>query len=122
MSGYIPIDFTADSYFYMNSSLAKNNVGVCNGSTSTFYEKNNCILNSNNLDESECISVTTDSYYNAELCKNYDLAQKLQYININHDESGVNFFDYKLQYSNSVTETINLAIGILGAFIFCYYN
>ena len=63
-----------------------------------------------------------DQYYNQALCKNYDLAQQIQQINVNSLGSNVLYKETKSLYSRELLMTANLCVGIVGSGVFIYFN
>jgi hypothetical protein len=133
MSQYIPVDYTADSFIYMNAPLVSCNTNteqtgcsgdcgsepwiynVCNGTHADYqYIKNNSIK----LSTETCNSIDSDTYYNSALCKNYDLAQQIQIAPNYHIIQ--NHVDTNNQYLMEYYRTFNLSAGIIGIIAFYF--
>lgn len=60
--------------------------------------------------------------YQAELCKNQILVNKMYEKRNKHSEMETKLLDFKSKYKFEIITSINLGIGIIGAIAYIYYN
>jgi len=115
MPGYIPVEYTADSFFYIKSPniLSTDSCYVTGTCTGTLTD---------NVNDAKCLIVDTaiPLSYNNNLCKNMNLAKQLVSIQNNNGEIQ-SYTDTNDQYLMEYYRTFNLSFGIIGILAFYYY-
>ncbi len=113
MPGYIPVEYTADSFFYIKSP--KILTVDCKPIIST-----TCIVPLSDTNIAIGCSNSDSDTYNGKLCKNMNLAQQLVSIQNNKGEIQ-SYTDTNDQYLMEYYRTFNLSFGIIGILAFYYY-
>ena len=96
--GYSPTDF-----FYVKAQEMNIMPDDCNSITNT--SDTQCNIDNYDNNKIDCI--------NAALCKNKDTAKLISKLQNKHSGSDQNYLDTNQQYKLTVTNSINLGIGIL---------
>lgn len=119
----ITIGYHTNDFFYTIVGNKMPSDASCNNPETgfLFIPDSSCVL----IDASGVSGNTwMDNSYNCykkELCKNKNLALKINDIENNHLGSQQNYMNSKKMYNNEILKTFNLTFGILLLFMTIYY-
>lgn len=106
--GYSPTDF-----FYVDAQ------------TKNFMKPDSCTSDIMNLDGNACTTHFVDNSYNCimkELCLNKQYAESISSVQSGHNGADEKYSNAKTIFDKTVTNTINLGIGIVVMVVLIYRN